>query len=233
MIRLTFAAATLALAPLAQAQNDPLSYSFWDVQYLNAQVEENGGTADEVEGVRAQLSIGLSRLLNFVGDWDQRRYPDARDAFVSAGLGMHTLHPDYQFFGAVTYERRDLDDALAPDADLSNEGYGVQVGARARLPDVELHASYKYLDLSDGGDTELTGGKYGGGIAVQLSPWWALVADYSVRQLEEEGVDGGATDETDYDEWSVGFRRYFATDTDRRKRKGGLLGRAFGDDPAE
>jgi hypothetical protein len=61
---------------------------------------------------------------------------------------------------------------------------------------------------------------------VQLCPWWSLVADYRVRQIKVDG--GGVSDTTDFNEVTVGFRRYFVSGTDRHARSGGLLNGLFG-----
>lgn len=218
-------------AGAAQAA-DPLSSSYWEAAYLNSEIESvdntttpgtAGVTQDEVEGFRLAARIGLMPYLNFVGDYDQRRHGGLRDAFGSVGLGVHTTDPVYQFFGNATWERQELDSNADSSADRDEEGYGVEVGARYALQNMALHASYKHLDFGEVGSDEVTGAQYGGGLALQLSPWWALTADYRVRDFDIEDTGGAGTDTQEYSEWSVGFRRYFPTDSDPRKRKDGVL----------
>ena len=63
---------------------------------------------------------------------------------------------------------------------------------------------------------------------MQLGNWWSVIADYRVREHKVEG--GGIPALTaDYDEWTLGFRHYFATDADRKNRHGGLLGGGSGE----
>ena len=223
--RMPLALAALALAgaavPAAAAQ-DALSSTYWDAAYLNAEIESDGGGATaEVEGFRLGLNIGLMPFLNFTGDYDQVRDHGDRIGFGSAGLAYHTQNPVYQFFGGATYERIVT---KAGGVGAFDEGYGVEVGGRYMLPNVELHAAYRHLDFGTvtGTDLDYKGSRYVVGADVQLCPWWSLVADYRVRQLK---VDGDATDYTGY---TVGLRRYFVSDTDRRARSGGVLGLLFG-----
>lgn len=226
MNRKILALAVLAACPALSAQAaEPLSSSYLEAAYLNSTVDDGSPVEDEVEGFRARLSLGLHRNVNFVGDFDQRRYLDSRDGFWSVGLAGHTLDPNWQAFGAVTYEVAEHDDNPTSAGDHEESGYGVEVGGRAVIENVEFHAAYKYLDLGNvAPDIALTGSRYGAGLALDLSAWWSLSADYTVRTHE---VDMASND-MEWTEWSVGFRRYFVTQTDRHARKGGLLTGLFG-----
>lgn len=223
MNRKTIALAVLAAAP-ALAQAEPLSNSFLEASYLNSTLETtSGGTIaeDDGRGVRTAVSVGLSKYVNFIGDFDQRRYEDSRDSFGSAGLAAHTLHPAWQVFGAVTWEYAAFDDHVTSAGDHDEQGYGVAAGARVALGDIALHASYKYFDLGNAfPDVALTGTRFGGGLAIDLTRWWSLSADYTVRTHE---YDTAAGVEQEWREYTVGLRRYFVTQADRRARKGGLL----------
>jgi hypothetical protein len=218
------AAAVLGVAQPALAA-DALSNSFWDASYLNSKVEVGSASAD-IEGYRLGASLGLARFLNFTGDYDQRRYNNGREGFGSAGVAFHTRHPVWQVHGAATYERVDGKDNSNAGNDYVEEGYGVEIGGRYTFTDVEVHAAYRYLDLGTasgtGGAVDLTGARYNAGVDVQLGNWWSVVADYRVREHKLEGNGASAT--VDYNEWTLGIRRYFATDTDRKNRHGGLLG---------
>lgn len=201
---------------------DPLSSSYWEAAYLNATYENSLSPADdEVEGFRAAASVGLGRYVNAVVDYDQRRYQDDRDAFGAVGLGLHTADPAYQFFGHATWERWEQDSNTNPSSDRDEEGYGVEVGARYAFTHVALQAAYKYLDFGEVEGDDVTGARYGAGAALSLSPWWALTADYRIRELDYE--TGTSSESEEYTEWSVGFRRYFPTAADPRKRKDGVL----------
>lgn len=228
MNRKTVAVALLAACPVLSAGAvEPLSSSYLDAAYLNSTVDDGSPIEDEVEGFRGKLSVGLHRNVNFIGDYDQRRYLDSRDSFWSAGLAGHTLDPNWQAYGAVTYEAAEHDDNATASGDHEEGGYGVEVGGRAVVDNVEFHAAYKYLDLGNiAPDVGLTGSRYGAGLALDLSPWWSLSADYTVRTHE---IDMASND-VEWTEWSVGFRRYFVTQTDRHARKGGLLTGLFGGD---
>lgn len=226
---LTLFATLLAGAATPALAKDALSSTYWDAAYLSQEIEaDGGGDAIEAEGFRLALNIGLLKFLNFTGDFEQVRDQGDRVGFGSAGLAFHTQHPEYQFFGGVTYERTERHDVS------EEEGYGVEIGGRYMLPDVELHAAYRYIDLGTlrGTDTDVTGARYVIGADLQLCPWWSLVADYRVRELEFDNA--GVSSTTDYTGFTVGFRRYFVSSADRRARSGGLLNGLFsgGDEEA-
>ena len=227
MIRRT-PAAVLVIAALGATRpalaDDALSSSYWDAAYLNSTVEAGIGSTD-IEGFRLGASLGLAKFLNFTGDYDQRRYRNGREGFASAGFAYHTQNPVYQFHGGVTYERIEGDNNTDSTADFVEDGYGVELGARYAFPNVVVHAAYRHLDFGsvDGtnGAVDFGGARYGAGADVQLSPWWSLAAEYRVREHELKA--SGSTGTVDYNEWTLGVRRYFATDTDRLNRHGGLL----------
>lgn len=220
-----------ASQPLAAA--DALSASYWDAAYLSSEVDDGSAETQDVEGFRLGASIGLASFVNFALDYDQRRYPAGREGFGSAGVAFHTQNPVYQFHGGLSYERFESDDNSAPVNDFIEEGYGVEVGGRfVPLDNIELHAAYRYLDFGtiDQTDVDFTGSRFNVGVDLQLCPWWSLVADYRMREHKFE--TGGASDAVDYTEYTVGFRRYFATETDRKRRTGGLLDVLFPGDAA-
>lgn len=234
--RKTMSVAALALAPAFAAQAaDPLSSSYWEAAYLNSTVDTGAPETDEVEGLRAKVSVGLLPFLNFVGDFDQRRYQNSRDSFYSVGLAGHTLDPNWQVFGAATYEKAEFDDTRESPPDHEEEGYGVELGGRAVIDHVEFHASYKYFDLSKvTPSVDLSGSRYGGGLSLDLTTLWSLVADYTVRTHElETTTTPTSSNDVEWQEWSVGLRRYFVTQTDRGNRKGGVLSGLFAGDDAE
>jgi opacity protein-like surface antigen len=231
--RLTAVLLAAAFAAPALA-TDALSSSYWDAAYLNSSREDEAGNELELEGFRLAASVGLASFLNFTGDYEQRRYHSDRIGTGSAGFAWHTQDPVWRFHLGATYERFEFDDNANPAADAIEDGYGVEAGFRYALPHVELHAAYRYMDFGqlDRTEADFTAQRYGAGVAVQLSPWWSLVADYRVREHKLE--DTGLSSTTDYNEYTVGFRRYFATDTDRRVRRDGVLAAWFGgEDEAE
>jgi hypothetical protein len=220
-------AATPALAA------DVLSNSYWDAAYLNSKVEVDTASV-ETEGFRLGASLGLAKFLNFTGDYDQRRERNDRLGFGSAGFAYHTQDPVWQVHGALTYERVENDNGSNPAGDYVEDGYGVEVGGRYAFTDVELSAVYRYLDFGsfDGTDgaVDFTGSRIAIGAALQLGNWWSLVADYRIREHKfETNVDSGTVD---FSEWTVGFRRYFVTDTDRKNRHGGVLNRGGDEEEA-
>jgi len=222
---LTLLATLLAGAATPALAKDALSSTYWDAAYLSSEIEgDDSSEKVEAEGFRLGLNLGLMPFLNFTADYDQLRDHQDRTGYGSAGLAYHTQHPEYQFFGGVTYERAEFDHNDAPQTDAEEDGFGVEIGGRYMLPNVELHASYRYLDYGKVDRTELDfkGSRYGVGADVQLCPWWSLVADYRVRQLK---VDDSTADYTGF---TVGFRRYFVSGTDRGARSGGLLNGLFG-----
>lgn len=227
--RLTVVLLAAAFAAPALA-TDVLSSSYWDAAYLNSHAEDDDGDKATLEGFRLAASVGLADFLNFTGDYEQRRLRSDRFGTGSAGFAWHTQDPVWRFHLGGTYERFELDNNANPAADAVEEGYGVEAGFRYALPHVELHAAYRYIDFGqlDGTETDFTAQRYGAGAALQLSPWWSLVADYRVREHKLDGA--GVSGTTDFNEYTVGFRRYFATDTDRRLRRDGVLAAWFGDD---
>lgn len=236
MIRRLTAALVIAAFAAPALATDALSSSYWDAAYLNSDAEDEDGDKATFEGFRLAASIGLAKFLNFTGDYEQRRDRDLRLGTGSAGFAWHTQDPVWQVHLGGTYERLETDNNANPAADEVEEGFGVEAGVRYALPHVELHAAYRYLDFGQypfgGVEYDFTGARYGAGFDVQLSPWWSLVADYRVREHKLEGA--GTSGTTEFNEYTIGFRRYFATDSDRRVRRGGVLA-AFGgeEDAAE
>lgn len=231
-------AAFLAL-PVSAA--DPLSNSYWDVAYIHSDVDGSftatsgtttlGGTSsDTAEGFRLALSVGFSRYVALVADYDQRRDGGTRSGIGSAGLSLHSIDRALQPYLTATYERDEYDDNTDPSADDVTEGWGAEGGVRWALSNLELGAFYKYIDYADSSDfTDRKASRYGVLAGLQLSPQWALTAQYRMIKDEESGATTGASvsAEAEVTDYTVGFRRYFATDFDRLKRKGGVL---FGPD---
>jgi hypothetical protein len=220
MMRRTCCALVLAALAAPAGAQDRLSWSYWDAAYLNSELEVTTSPppttpdpdSDEVE--------------NLFLDYQQRNPTSRREGFSSAGIGLHTAHRTFQLFLNGSYERYEFDHDQFPATDFDEDGWGAEAGLRWALPNVELFAAYKYMDFGKfANDFDFTGSRYRGGLALQLSPNWSLAAEYAVRTHEFE--DSASSVELEYSEWTVGFRRYFATDTDRYRRKGGLI---FGED---
>lgn len=227
---LSLLAALLAGAATPALAQDALSSTYWDAAYFSADIEsDGGGETVETEGFRLGLNVGLMDFLSLGVDYDQLREQGDRIGFGSAGLAFHTQHPEYQFFAGASYERIV---AKGGGVGATDEGYGIEVGGRYMLPNVELHAAWRYLDYGGafGSEADLTGSRLVVGADVQLCPWWSLVADYRARTLEVD--DTGVSAETDYTGFTVGFRRYFVSATDRRARSGGVLNNLFSDEAA-
>jgi hypothetical protein len=227
--RLTAVLVSAAFAAPAVAA-DVLSSSYVDAAYLNSDIESDTAS-EKVEGFRLAASVGLAKFLNFTGDYEQRRFPDGRLGTGSAGLAWHTQDPVWQVSLGATYERIETDVNDNPAQDAIEEGYGAQAGFRWAFPHGEFHAAYRYMDFGqiDRTETDFTAQRYGAGFDVQLSPWWSLVADYRIREHETK-APGASAETVEFAEYTVGFRRYFATDTDRRVRRGGVIAAWFGDD---
>jgi hypothetical protein len=230
---------------------DQLSYSYFQAHYLNSSAEaepDNGCPAasceEEGEGLGFGLSVSLMDYFYFSGSYDQRAYgreilattptaPGAGDptrwVYGSAGFGVHTIPTAWpnleslQFYGVASYERAELHDRDDSTKDETDWGWGLEGGARMPFPNVELQAYYKHFNL---GDTEqnlkVFGDRYGAGVLLQLTPYLGLTGDYHLIG-HRWGSDFTLT------EWTVGFRAYFATDVERRRRHGGLLTGLFGD----
>jgi hypothetical protein len=230
MMRRTCSALVLAALAAPAVAQDRLSWSYWDAAYLNSELEVTTSPppatpdpdADEVEGFRLGGSVGAGRHVNLFLDYQQRNPTSRREGFSSAGLGLHTADRTFQLFLNGSYERYEFDHDQFPGADFDEDGWGAEAGLRWALRNLELSAAYKYMDFGKFvNDSDFTGSRYRGGLALQLSPNWSLAAEYAVRIHEFE--DSASSVELEYSEWTVGFRRYFATDTDRYRRKGGLI----------
>jgi len=233
MNRSMTAVAAVALLGASQGAlaTDVLSNSYVDAAYLNAHAEA-GSQSELAEGFRLAANVGLAKFLNFSGDYDQLRFDGSRLRAGSAGFAWHTQDPVWQFHVGVSYERVEADSNGNPAADDTEDGYGAELGLRYMFPNVEVHAGYRYMDFGEiVSGVDFTGARYGAGFDLQLSPWWSLVADYKVREHTFEA--GGSSDTTDFNEYSVGFRHYFATDSDLRNRHGGLLTGMGGDEGGE
>lgn len=228
MVRRIASVLILSCAPLAAFAGDPLSYSFIEGQYLNTQYtpELNGtkGAKDKYEGWRAAANVSLYKGLYFTGEADKRRATDYRFGMQSVGLGWHTndsLTKAMQVFGDVTYERTIFNFVNASGFDDADEGYGVRAGVRVPFESFEFSASYRYMNYGETNNVKVTGGKYGAGAAMQLTPFFALTADYRQVDITDKGT--GVDAKASFAEWLVGFRSYFATDIDRYRRRGGIF----------
>lgn len=238
MTRFKFAAsfAALFLAPLVAQAADPLSWSYIDGQYLKTsqQLEVNGNKApndDDFEGYRYALNISVYKFFYFTGEADNRRASDYRFGTQSIGFGAHTpknLVPGVEFYGNGTYERTVFNDVTGSNDDDRDEGYGVQLGARAPFEFAEVHGYYRYMNYGKTDDVKVTGARYGIGGLLQLTPYFGLTLDARHMKFDyKEDLPAPATNASaaiDYTEYLVGFRAYFATDIDRWRRRGGLFG---------
>ena len=231
--------AALAALPLSALAADRVSYSYLDAQYLNTTFDvDAAGTKspkDKREGLRIGLDISLTPYLFVTTDWDQRLLGASaatggtalRWSYGDVGVGVHTMERAYQVYGIASYEHhiihpRDNDPATKDDR---GDGYGVEVGGRVPWKAYELHASYKYFNLGKtevADDVKTSGMRYGAGVAVQLTPWFALTGDW--RHVDHDWKANSGSLKWNFDEWLVGFRRYFATDGDKYNRHESVFG---------
>jgi len=224
-------AALLALCPLAAQAGDPLSYSYIEGQYLNTRLttDTNGkaGKPDSFEGYRYGLNLSVYKFVYLLAETDNRRAQKYRQGFQSIGFGAHT-QPTFarhlQLFGDATYERRIFNDVtnVPGRRDDKDEGYGAEAGVRAPWGSFEAHASYRYMNYGETDKFKVTGARYGGGVVVQLSPYFALTGDYRFIDIDHKGQTG-ADGKEHFKEYLAGFRAYFATDIDRWRRRGGIF----------
>lgn len=225
-----------ALAPLAASATDPLSYSYVEGQYLNSSLKagpksslNKGKEKDETEGYRVAINVSLYRFVYFAGEADKIRASKYRYGTQSVGLGAHTeptFTPHLQLFGVASYERRIYNDVTGFIKDDADEGYGVQGGVRVPYDNFEFTAAYRYMGYGKTDDLKVTGDKYAAGFVVQLTPFFGLTADYGRFDLTAKGAGpkSGIKTKDEFDQWTVGFRSYFATDIDRYRRRGGFFG---------
>jgi len=219
-----------AFAPFAAQATDPLSYSFIEGQYVNSKLKASLGATkvdDEFDGYRGAFNVSVYKFIYVTGESDKRRPSTYRFGTQSIGLGGHTdnrLMQHLQLFGAATYERTLVNDVTrAPGAtDDADEGYGITAGIRIPYDSFEFDGSYRYMSYGDTNGTKVTGDKFGAGVLVQLTPFFGLTGGY--RRLDFKNLRGAAGLKDQFDEWTVGFRAYFATDIDRYRRRGGFFG---------
>jgi hypothetical protein len=218
-----------ALVPLVAQATDPLSYSYIEGQYLNTKLKpEFNGTAgkqDAYEGYRAAVNVSVYKFIYFTGEADKRRAMKYRFGTQSVGLGAHTdnrMSTHLQLFGAATYERTIFNDVTGFVPDDADEGYGVTAGVRVPFDNFEFTGSYRYMNYGETNKIKVSGDRFNGGILVQISPYFGLTGDY--RRLDINSKGTGIDAKSQHDEWTVGFRTYFATDIDRYRRRGGFLG---------
>lgn len=199
----------------AASAGSPLKFSYFEADYIASEIKDGG---QKGEGFRAALSRAIGPRSFFLAEYDSREYHDLGETydFLSAGLGLKTNTrrvPSLAAFGAVTYERLDLDPDVGDK--LTDEGYGVQVGLRGFFAELfEVSVSYKYLNYGDdspfladpGEDYDLDVARLG--LVLPLSPGLSLTAQY-------QNVDDG---QNELDEYLAGLRFSFG--------KGGLTERA-------
>lgn len=226
--RIPLASAVLAsCVALPVAAADGISNSYVDFRYLNTVQEYDTGTAnppdDEVEGWEGSASVGLAEFLNFTATYDSHRYARGRDGYASAGLAGHTTARTWQAFGAVTYEQLEFDRTVGPGLqEATQDGAGVTLGGKFKLPSFEVMAAAKYARYSDYFSAGLTALSYEIGAGLQLTPYWEATFGGRYRDLEVEPETGSSLNVLQM-EWSAGFRRYFITSGDKWKRTGGIF----------
>lgn len=198
--------ALAAAAPLGAAAP---TYSYADVGYLSSTHDKDA--ALDADGFRAGASLSLQRWLYTAVEYDLRSFKDVDGdlAFGSFGVGVHSLKSAYQLFAALSYERVDFSSGGAEDND---DGYGLQFGLRVPYRTIAGQLDYKYLDYGDRPSGPYDDARYRFTGEWRFQPQWAFVASYQMF------------DDFNLVEWTAGFRGYFDTAYDKRRKPAAKTG---------
>lgn len=155
MKRLTLMAAIAAasLLPLA-AHAEGISWNYWEVDYLNADVD---GLSEHLDGFGVAGSIEVRGPVFLYANYLQVDTGIAgynvseEDTNVGVGYAW-SLRDNLDLFGTVGWAHSKAEIEHIDDA--SDDGYSLGVGARARFIDqLEVEGGVQYTDLADFGST--------------------------------------------------------------------------------
>jgi Outer membrane protein beta-barrel domain len=141
--------AALALLPLA-AQADGLSYNYWELDYVNADVDDFGKNLD---GFSAGVSFEITEQVFLYGSYAQADTSfsgyNVTEKDIDAGVGYAwSLLDNFDLIGRVGYVNAKLD--VENFGDYSDDGYALGVGARARFIDqLEVEGGVQFADFSE------------------------------------------------------------------------------------
>ena len=145
--------AAAALLPVG-AQAAGISWNYWEVDYLNADID---GFSDRLDGFGVAGSIEVRGPVFLYANWLQVDTSIAglnvSEEDTNVGLGYAwSLRDNLDLFGTVgwAHTKGEAQHLFR----LSDDGYSVGVGARARFIDqLEVEGSVQYTDFSDVGST--------------------------------------------------------------------------------
>ena len=178
-------AALLAAPALAE---DPLSYGFVQLDYVDAELD--GGP--DGDGFDLGLSVELGETLYAFGGYGDLDFEGIELSSWTVGLGAHApLGERASGFVQVGYIDADVEVVLFGTGE--DDGWTAAAGVRGLLADarVELAAAIDYIDLSDSGDDTA----------------FRVEARYNVNRALSLGVGYATSDDTDA--LSLGARFYF------------------------
>ncbi len=150
-------AAGLSMPALAQ----DMSYSFVEASYLDTEIDDNNFDVDG-DGFGVSGSIELNETFFLQAAYSTQDFDFSIDYDqVSVGIGAHfPMAENLDLVGAISYVDAEVDTRFG---DLDDDGYGLDLGVRARLAEqFEVEGGINHVDLDDSGDeTSLKlGGRY-------------------------------------------------------------------------
>ena len=180
-------AVLLAATPLA-VQADEMSYSFIDLNYTDANLD-NGPSGD---GFNLRGSVGFAENFFAFADYSSLDFPAGIDIdLYNIGLGGHLgIADNVDLVGKAGYAHAKADASGVPS--VTDSGYMVSAGIRGRVAEgFELEGNAIYSDFGNGAnDTALAvGGRY------FFTPNLAVGAEYQASD--------------DVDQWFAGVRFTF------------------------
>lgn len=210
MIRPVHAAvAAVALAAAVPLHAAAPTYSYAEASYLSSTNDKDDRF--DADGFRFGASLSLQRWLYTAVEYDMRSFKDVDGdfSFGSVGVGVHTLKSAYQLFGALSYDRYDFASGGAEDSD---DGYGLQFGLRVPYRTIAAQLDYKYLDFGDRRSGPNDDARYRFTGEWRFHRQWAAVTSYQMF------------DDFNFVEWTLGFRGYFDTTYDKRRKPAARTG---------
>lgn len=167
---LTGCALLPAAAFAVDRQNANITYNFVDIEYVSVEPKD---VDEDATGWGGLVTLALHPNVHALAEYQSVENSFELDQY-RVGLGAnYTVHPMFDLVGQLTFESQDF--AVADDS-----GWGARAQVRAGvLPNLELNAHARYVDIGDFGDDTL----FGAGAIFYAAKAFGVGAEY------EEGDD--------------------------------------------